>query len=311
LGAVSVVAGGILLGLFYQAVKSRRPFIRISARALTPMRFREMMGYGVGMQAAAILIALREPLYKVMILRSGGLSDLATFEISYKLCVQAMSIVSVPLLGLLGAVSLLSNRKSELTEVLKPALACSVGLGLPMLMLVASFADRIVPMWLGPIDFALEKVLPVVFTAFVLYYSSESLYKSIQGLGGVQYCAVIQSVVLAINLGGFALLADRVGMWAYPLSLLAGFAVFSISNWILFRHMLQGERLLTGSQLFSLLWPSCLYGAALLWSPAWALPFLYIGYLVAHVWALRRGSVYDFWGLTKDMVGGKVLAWSR
>jgi O-antigen/teichoic acid export membrane protein len=156
---------------------------------------------------------------------------------------------------------------------------------------VALFAQPLMRRWLDRTDLA-AGLLPVMYAGFSIYYASEALYKTIEGSGRSRYSAVTQVAVLLVQIAGFWALAPlqaRGAAW----SLVAGFALFSLSNLIMFRSCFPEIRLLTHRQWAALLLPSSVYalGAGLFPPVADPLPFL--GYLLAHLVALVRSGLVD------------------
>lgn len=304
LGWAGLIGNVFVFAAFFWMVRRRFPHIVPHLQGFTGWRIRQLAGFGLGIQIAAICIAIREPLYKVLIARSFDLASVATFEITYKLCTQLMSAITAPLLGVFGAAALLGARTEALANLLRPLVGWTLGALLPVVMGVALFAQPLIDRWLGRDDVAVGTLLPVMCVAFALYYSTEALYRTIEGSGRPWYSATIQIAVLWVQIGSLWFFSSaRVEAAAW--SLLAGYGLFSLSNLIMFRSCYTGVRLLTGAQWLRLTSPSCVYVACYYICPEAVHPFLFVAYLLVHLWALVTSGVVDV-----DLLWNRLM-WKR
>ncbi len=293
------LAGNVFTFLaYFFTVRRRFPQITFGTEGIDGMRLRRMFGFGFGIQVAAICIALREPLYKVLIARSFDLTAVAAFDVTFKLCTQLMSVITTPLLGVFGAAALLAARRDDLTIVLRPLVGLTLGLLLPSALAVVSFARSLLEIWLGSEELAAGALLPVMCVAFAVYYSTEALYRTIEGTGLSLYSAMIQAAVLTLQLVSFWLLpAHDVSAAAW--SLMAGYALFSLSNLWMFRVRFSGRRMFSVLQWAALAAPSGLYGASLALIPADLRLVTFGVYLLLHLWLLVVTKIVDLrvlWG---------------
>lgn len=292
LGWAGLCGNMFIFGAFFWTVRSRFPHITLRWYGLFNGSVRSMAGFGLGIQIASICIAMREPVYKVLIARSSDLASVASFEIAYKLCTQLMSVMTIPLLGLFGAAALLSGRQQDLTTLLRPLLGWTLGALLPGAIGVAVFAEPLMQRWLGRDDLAVGLVLPVMCAGFAVYYATEALYKTIEGSGRSWYSAVIQGAVLILQVATFWLFSSH-GLALAAWSLTVGFVVFSISNIIVFRTTCVRIRLFTGTQWILLILPSVIYAACKWVFPHFPEPVLFGGYLLVHLGGLAASGVVD------------------
>ena len=116
-----------IFGAFFWTVRRRFPHITLRWYGLFNGSARSMAGFGLGIQIASICIAMREPVYKILIARSSDLASVASFDIAYKLCTQLMSVMTTPLLGLFGVTALLAGRHQELADLLRTLLGWTLG----------------------------------------------------------------------------------------------------------------------------------------------------------------------------------------
>lgn len=291
LGFASLLSNvAILLG-FLGVTKSRLPFLRFNLPRLNMDTLGSMLRYGAGIQIAAAAIALREPLYKIVLVRTYDLSTVAAFEIAFKLCTQLASVITTPLIGVLGASALLSQRHEDLTRILRPLFLYGVTVLLPANVLAYVFSTSFFDLWLGPKGNEAAQLFPGFFLGFSVYYSTEVLYKSIEGSGRSWYSAILQISVLVLQiafLAFFTLLP-----WSVAGSLFFGFSVFSLANFVMFSRCYGTIRLLQPTQTLWLVFPTGLYLAIL--------PFLtqdfqiwaFLTYLGGHFMALKHSGLID------------------
>jgi O-antigen/teichoic acid export membrane protein len=292
LGWAGLVGNVFIFAAFFRTVRRRFPHVVPQLRGVFGKRIGRMAGFALAIQIASVCIVIREPLYKILIARSFDLASVATFEITYKLCTQLMSVIATPLLGVFGAAALLAVRQEALSDVLRPLVGWTLGALLPAAMGMALFAQPLMQRWLGRDDVAVGTLLPAMCVAFAVYYSTEALYKAIEGSGRAWYGATIQLVVLTAQIGSFWFFSSSHAQ-AAAWSLLIGYALFSLSNLFMFRVCFPGVRLLTRSQWIQLTFPSCVSAAALSVAPDAVQPFLFGGYLLLHLWALVASGLVD------------------
>ena len=303
---IAGLAGNVYLFLaYFFTVRRRFPHLTLGRDRFDMVGLRRMVRFGIGIQVASICIALREPLYKVLIARAYDLTAVAGFDIAFKLCAQLMSVITTPLLGVFGAAALLASRQEDLCNLLRPLVGVTLGMLLPMGLAVASFAQPLLTYWLGSEQEAAGLLLPLMLAGFAVYYATEVLYKTLEGTGKSGYSAFIQTAVLALQLTSFWLLAPQ-GLSSVAWSLMAGFSIFSISNLIVFRSSFSHVRLFTGLQWVLLILPSAVYVACRWLFPHLVGPVLFAGYLLVHGWALVASGLVDL-VLLRDRLRWKQL----
>ena len=287
------LAGNVFLFLAYFLTARRRlPGLSFGRAPLEIAGLRRMIGFGAGLQVASLCIALREPLYKVLVARTFDLASVAAFDIAFKLCTQLMSAIATPLFGVFGAAAIFASHHEDLRTLLRPLLGLTIGMLLPTTLAVFSFAQPILRLWLGPEEGAVAALLPFMYAAFAGYYATEVLYRTIEGTGRSWYSAVVQTLVLAVQVGSFWLFASR-GLESVLWSLSAGYAVFSVANVWMFRVLISGGRMFTAFQWMCLLVPSALYAACSTVASDALRVVLFALYLVGHFWCLFAGTVVD------------------
>lgn len=278
----------ILIG-FYTVSRSRLPFLRFVLSGMHVSGWGNMLKYGVGIQLAAAAIALREPLYKIALARTYDLSTVAAFEIAYRLCTQLASIIAIPLLGVLGVTALLTQRHEDLIRILRPLFSYGVIVLPPAVLFVHTFTEPLFNLWLGQNGGHAANLFPMLFLGFAIYYSTEVLYKSIEGSGRSWYSGILQVVVLVLQV---SLLVSFTSIpWSVAGSLLAGFGVFSLSNIIMFGRCYGGTNLFPLLPLVCVGLLSCAYASALPLLPQGAHIWVFGAYLVLHV------TVLNYWGV--------------
>lgn len=310
LGWAGLCGNVFIFGAFFWTVRRRFPHITLRWYGLFNESVRSMAGFGLGIQVAAICIALREPMYKVLIARSSDLASVASFDIAYKMCTQLMSVVTMPLLGLFGAAALLAGRHQDLADLLRPLIGWTLGALLPGAIGVALFAEPVMQRWLGRSDLASGLVLPVMCAGFAVYYATEALYKTIEGSGRSWYSAAVQVAVLLVQGGVFWLLAPgqpQAAAW----SLAVGYGLFSLSNLFMFRFLFPEIRVLSGRQWAALFAPSCMYVIGIRMFLLSADPWLFGSYVLVHLAVLITAGIIDVDAIRRRLaVAGTGARWA-
>lgn len=302
LGIVSVVSNAAVFVIFRVYATRKHGYLRIRSRHVAWKQVKEMMAFGGGIHAATLLIAAREPVLKVMISRAFDLASVASFEIVYRLCTQIVSFVVTPLVGTFSAAALLSrDRVDELGRLLRPMLGFCLATFVPAVLFFASFSAPLTVLWLGPDYPRVGAMLPAVFTAFAIYYTTEVMYKAIEGSGWSGYSALIQSATLALSVGVFYFFVDNADR-AVPMALLAGFVFFSAANLWAFRVRFPTLRLFKPMQLAWLFVPAIAYLFALRAFARDDAPVVFLIYAALHVWCVRRARIFDVVGAAQRLI---------
>lgn len=305
LGFVVLAANVVVYIGFYGYVRKRFPFIKVSIMQLEREKLGSILKYGVGIQIATLVIALREPLYKILIARTYGLSNVAAFEIIYKLCTQLISVVVSPLLGLSASSAMLSEREQDLEKVLRPFFGYALSILIPAAIFFESFSHELIRLWLGTDILNGGKMLSIIFMAFAVYYITETLYKAIEGSGLSSYSGAIQLVTVVIHVAVFALLAFN-PIWSVSFSIFGGFLVFSLSNIFVFRWRFKNIRLIQPNQLLWIVIPACSYVFICFVTPKELWPFFFSAYIIAHLFCVRCAKVFDWIGMVKHFFSFRV-----
>jgi O-antigen/teichoic acid export membrane protein len=250
-----------------------------------------MLKYGAGIQLAAVAIALREPLYKIVLIRTYDLATVAAFEIAFRLCTQLVSIITTPLLGVMGVSALLSQRHEDLSRILRPLFVYGVVVLPPAVLFAYTFSTPLFNLWLGQKGNEAAHLFPGFFLGFSIYYSTEVLYKSIEGSGRSWYSATLQIVVLVAQIA--LLISVTVVPWSIAGSLFIGFAVFSLSNFVMFARCYGTIRLIPPIQMLWVSFPTSIYIGLLPFLSQDSLIWTFLAYLLAHLTVLMRSAVFD------------------
>ena len=278
----------ILLG-FYGVARWRLPFLRLTSSGMQAGSWGNMLRYGVGIQLATAAIGLREPLYKIALARAYDLSTVAAFEIAYRLCTQLTSIIATPLLGVLGVTALLSQRQEDLIRILRPLFSYGVIVLPPAVLFAQTFTKPLFNLWLGQKGNDAANLFSLMFLGFAIYYSTEVLYKSIEGSGRSWYSGILQIAVLVLQV---SLLVNFTSIpWSVAGSLLAGFVVFSLSNIIMFGRCYGNVNLFPLLPLICVGLLSCVYAGALPYLPQGIHLWVFGAYLGLHL------TVLNYWGV--------------
>ncbi|MEZ4601744.1 MAG: oligosaccharide flippase family protein [Syntrophotaleaceae bacterium] len=296
LGAVSIASNLLVFFLFSRRALQRFPFVLKRLTFIDVAAVKSLLSFGIGIHLATLVITLREPIYKIMISRFCDLESLASFEVSYRLCTQLVSVVVSPLLGTFAASALLERRPEELGKILRVMIGFNCAIFFPAILLVGSFSPSLISLWLGREANTTAFMTFVMFTAFAFYYMTQPLYKALEGTGMSGYSALVQGVGMMVSASILVGFSDK-GDMAIPLSLFSGFVVVSISNFLVFRRRFRKISLIAPGKLLLLLIPVALYVSISLGvSDKW-LPLLFVGYFIVHIVLLAKTRVFDFYGL--------------
>ena len=291
LGFASLFSSVVILLGFYGITKWRLPFLRFAPTRLKAGAVRSMLKYGAGIQLAAAAIALREPLYKIVLVRTFDLSTVAAFEIAFRLCTQLVSVITTPLLGVLGVSALLSQRHEDLTRILRPLFVYGVIVLPPAVLFAHTFSTPLFNVWLGQKGNEAAHLFPGLFLGFSIYYSTEVLYKSIEGSGRSWYSAILQISVLVLQISlliSFPFVPSSIAG-----SLFIGFAVFSLSNFVMFGRFYGTITLLPLIQMLWLALPTSVYLGLLPFLSQDSHVWIFLAYLVVHLIVVKHLGIVD------------------
>jgi len=304
LGWVSLASNGLVLLAFYFYVRRKLPFLGLRALSWEAGAARSLLKYGFGIYIATVMITLREPICKIFLSRHFGLPEVADFDIAFRLCTQIVSAVISPLLGTFAAAAVLSKRPAELVTVLRPLCGFTLLVLTPLTLFLMSFSSSLVTLWLGPSGAAVAALLPWMFAAFAVYYSTEVLYQALLGSGWSNYSALVQGLNLAIMLLCLCLTQGRGPIASVAVSLLAGFSAFSIANLIAFRRRVSRLSLFGPGRLLLFACPSLAYGGMLLIvgaQPAVLVP-AFVVYVAVHLAVAKHAGIADSVAMIRSLI---------
>lgn len=292
LGMVSLCGNLFILYAFALGVRRRFPHIRLSPASFNRQTLAMMMRFGAGILAASLVIAFREPIFKVLIARRYDLAAVAGFEISARLCGQIVALVGAPMGGTFAASAYFSRNRSELAQLIRIVFFLAMAVFLPLSLFGQSFGQELMIWWLGKGYADAGRLFPAMLTAFSIYYVTEPLYKALEGTGHSRYSAFVQSCSLLMSLAAFSLSAKGVGA-AVASYYVAGFTFFGLTNIFVFRRFFPEAVLLKGSEIAWLTAPAALF--LILWRllPTKLLPFIFAIYLVVHLFAIFRVRIVE------------------
>lgn len=115
--------------------------------------FRDLLGFGLKLQAASLVSFAFEPLTKFVISATGGLEVLGVFEMAYRMVLQARHIIAAPLQALLPAFAHLDETDpSALRDLYEKAVVSSLLAGGTLLSLLALTSPLISWLWIGSVN---------------------------------------------------------------------------------------------------------------------------------------------------------------
>lgn len=296
LGVVSIVSNLLVFLLFVRRIWKRFPFVLKQLMHIDPTAVMSLLRFGVGIHLATLVITLREPIYKIMISRFCDLESLASFEVSYRLCTQLVSVVVSPLLGTFAVSALLERRPEELGKILRLMIGFNCAIFFPAVLLFGTFSQSLISHWLGSDANTTAFMTFVMFTAFAFYYMTQPLYKSLEGIGLSGYSALVQALGMMVSAAILVGFSEQ-GEMAIPLSLFAGFVAISLSNFLVFRRRFRNISLMAPGKLLLLLIPAALYALLSLGVSRQWLPLMFAAYLILHFVVVAKTGVFDYLGL--------------
>lgn len=141
----------VIVGWFLIIRQMNQPF-RLPLSWNAPI-FRELLGFGMKLQAASLLSFLYEPATKFVLSSVGGLGAVGVFELSQKLVQQVRQLVVGPTQILMPAFAKLHDQGgNEVAALYEKAVATSLLTGLPLMTLVAAASPIICWVLMGHID---------------------------------------------------------------------------------------------------------------------------------------------------------------
>lgn len=302
LGVVSLLSNLIVLILFFRRIWHKFRFVFSGLARVDSAAVASLLRFGIGIHVATLVITLREPIYKIFVSRLYDLESLASFEVSYRLCTQLVSVVVSPLIGTFAVSALLENRRTELEKILRIIVGFNCAVFIPAIILFGSFSQGLISLWLGSEANTTAFMTFIMFCGFALYYMTEPLYKTLEGTGLSGYSAVVQLVGFAVSFSTLFLLVKH-GDMAIPLSMFTGLVVVGIANYLVFCRRFKGMSLIMPYKLLQLLILAALYVAAGFIVPHQWLPVLFAVYLLFHLILVVKTGVFDFAGMA-----GKLFA---
>lgn len=241
LSLVSLLGNVLIALLFIRDARHRYPFAAIEPGRCRLATLGEILPYVLGMHAATILVLAREPLIKTVVARTFGLSDLASFEIAYRLTVQCMSFAAVPLLTVLPCSSLLSGRARDIRTLVRKYLKwVLLVLALPGIVVYGA-PGAALELWLGSGFGDAAALLPWIFTAYAVCFLTEPIFRTLQGVGHSGASALAQGIFIVFLGCGLVFWTDPRDFRSVAYPLLAAGAAFSGTNLLFFRRYLQRE----------------------------------------------------------------------
>lgn len=192
------VAGNLLIFIMLYAHANKLFQCGVfSVRRLKFSVYKEILPYSSWIQVSSILILLREPVIKFVLIRTQGLADLAQFEIAYRLTLQAMSFAIIPLLTAFSVAAKLHDKPDELKAKIKLFNIMVFCILAPAVLAVFMLSDNFVHLWLGEQQSLVAPFLKYIFLAYSLYYIAEPMYKVLSGVGKSFLAAMLQLVYLS------------------------------------------------------------------------------------------------------------------
>lgn len=245
IGVINIVGNILILGLFLADAQRNYIYATISPKLFKLSTLKYIFPYSAGVQLASALIILREPLLKTIIVRKYGLDGLASFEVVYRLTIQCMSFVTVPLLTALPVASSLHDRLPALHRIVKKYLTWVVGILIIPSIIVWFFSGPFISLWLGEGFDVASSMLPWIFTSFAIYYLTEPLYKSIQGIGKSALSVLSQGLFLGSLIIFWLLMPQLWGIQSISYAFFIASLAFSLCNVSMYRRSVSSFRVPT------------------------------------------------------------------
>jgi O-antigen/teichoic acid export membrane protein len=244
IGIVNVLGTLLLLALNFTEARRRYEYVRIAPRLVDMRTIKSVLPYSAWIQVASILIALREPVLKTVLSRRYGLADLASFDIAYRLTIQCMAFVTVPLLTVLPVSSLLHDKPRVLHRFVRRYTWWVLCILVVPCILVWFLADDFIRLWLGSGFRTVSAILPWVFTAYCIAYLTEPLYKTVQGMGNSSSTAFAQGLFFGILVLSLYYCPMNWGVGVIAYSLVLASVAFACANVVNYRLLVESAAVL-------------------------------------------------------------------
>lgn len=247
-GMISVAAGRIIL-------RRLVPHLRVMPLRWNPQTLKEMISYGLNIQASTALLLLFDPVTKALLARLGGPATAGLFEMANQVVLKARALIISANQAVVPYIAATPDpAQGTLNTSYARNMRSVYSTAIPMFSMVALWSPLVSWVLLGSIDPDFIKMAALLSAAWCINVFNAPAYFFNMGTGAVHWntwCQLITSlsnVGLGYGLGSF--FAEDGVITAYAASLCAGslFLVmaFQINNrvssprpsWPLFRTIL-------------------------------------------------------------------------
>lgn len=189
--------------------------------------FREMLAYGINVQATGILRLVFDPITKVLMVRFGGVDAAGYFEMANQVVIKVRSLIT-------GANSAIVPRVAQLLEtapkdahlLYRQNLRALIFISLPFFTMLYSWSATISWLFMGQVNNELLFLLQLSCAAWSLSIVAVPAYFFNQGFGTVGLNTLTYAITGATNIVFGVILGSLFGTngvaWAYLVSLLLG-----------------------------------------------------------------------------------------
>lgn len=298
LAIASLLPNIIVFLMYYLKVRNDYNHIFININSISKSHLLEMAKYGSGIQIAGVAIAIREPILKILIARNADLIAVAAFELSYRLCIQAISIVKTPLLSVFSASAILSQDKENLNKIVPSFCNFNIAFLVPSTVFFFAFSSELINLWLGIGNEKTADILPFMFLSFSVYNLTEPLYKTMQASGRSYYSAILQSISIITCIFTYNLLKEY-GHYSSAYALLITYSLVSLANIISFQIFFREVRSFKYFKSIILFLIGFLYVIYLPIDSTTLKPLSFFIYITIHFYLCKIFKIFDLIYLIK------------
>ncbi|RME28516.1 MAG: hypothetical protein D6800_03785 [Candidatus Zixiibacteriota bacterium] len=254
-GAVSLFGGWLLLGRHMIALP-RLPIV------WSRKHFREMLGYGVNVQAATLLVLALDPLTKALMARFGGAETAGFFEMANQIAIKVRTLIMAANQAIVPKVAQMKEKSPHLlTELSNNNYKIIFYLSPIILSLLYLSSGVLSIVLIGHIAHEFILILFILLAAWFINVFTGPAYFINLGIGRPGRNTISHAVMACVNLllgWSFGAMFGGTGVaFAYAVALVAGSAILIIdhlrrSGTPFHRSMLKGHEFLLAITLLSI-----------------------------------------------------------
>ncbi len=227
-GIVSLIGGWLLLRRYLNGL-SRFPL------GWSRSHFREMLGYGVNVQAATLLMLAMDPLTKALLARFGGAEAAGLFEMANQIAIKIRSLIVAANQAIVPRVAQLKEKTPHLlNDMYARNFRVIFYISLPLFSALYVWSGEISQLLVGELHASFLKILYLLLAAWLLNLFTGPAYFVNLGMGQPGRNTIAHALMAGVNiLLGWSLGTAIGGMgvvFAYALAVTTGSAFLIIDH---------------------------------------------------------------------------------